>query len=411
MRAGDAAGQWPVVSTGPLQNDPVAHPLGQVASFLVSLEDIDLAARYSLADRVLPRRLVLDAGCGDGRGAALLARPGRTVVALDRRPSPFVPPGIDFRQGDLSTLQAPERAFAGIACLDVLDETDEPGALLADLCRLLASDGVLVVSVRHRVRGGAASLAPTAVETHLRSAFAYVRCISASVVAEWRFGIEPPLTSTPHSDGGQEHPHWQAPGRRFFVASATALPPFGWLAIPGLPLDLGALREDHEHAVELVRRLHVELATAHEDIQQGEDLRTRLVEAEQEVSTIPDLRAMLRTLRTERDDMHELLRSYLRSRPYPQLAMALEALHGAGIEVGEDVREALHVLLTELDRRPDLQTWLVVDDHVKIADLVAWALGAAAHDRSRPLLARHLSALSWLARRMPLDRTIIARIA
>jgi hypothetical protein len=352
----------------------------------------------------------LDAGSGDGRGAALLAARDRQVIAIDYRPSPLVPPGITVAQGDLTALGAENGSFPGIACLDVLDEVDEVDtarAIVAEFRRTLAPDGVLTVSIR---RSRAAAPSPGTVEALVRDAFPGVEALDCGPLVIWRAGSGSAVDHDLLPGRASSTFVGPLPARRFLVASASRIPPLPCVELPGPPLDLAALHATWEGMVQLVRGLRADLTAAREDLQQVQDLRAHLVEAEQELSSMPTLRSMLRTLVAERDGTRELLRSYLRRRPYPQLATALEAFRDADIQVGDEAREALHVLLTELDRRPDLRSIFVVNGEVRMVDFVRWALAAYPNDCSTPLLRRHLPALSLLSERIPRGELVLVRV-
>lgn len=397
MEAGDLGGRWEETDQA-VAGDVATGPLGRLTRLLACLDDVDLVARYTVADRVLPRGLVLDAGCGDGRGAALLGREGRSVVAIDRCPVPFTPRGIKTMQGDLASLELEAGRFAGIACLDVLDGTEAPRPLLAALRRALAPDGVLVVSLRGGRLPAVGPDPSSLVDESLREAFPHVQRLEGGLVIDWR--ASPPSavsqTGDPSNGGGTPQPT----GRRFLIASVAPTQTLPWLLMPGPAFDLEALREDVADAVQLVRQLSVDLARAREDLQQTADLRARLVEAEQDIGRMPDLRATLRKMAAERDALADLLRRALRGRPYVQLAVVLEALHQGGVPVNDATREALHALLSEFDRRADLKDVMSHEGQLRVHDLIRWSVSAPPNDPGRPLLRRHLPVLAALSKRV-----------
>lgn len=128
--------------------DPLRHP----ARHGVLREHL---ARYRLAAELLGGR-VLDAGCGTGYGAAILAGGERvsSVLGVDRDERAirharrtYAGPRVEFSPLDL--LGAEARAlprFDGIACFEVLEHLEEPERLLATLDWLLAPEGQLLVS-------------------------------------------------------------------------------------------------------------------------------------------------------------------------------------------------------------------------------------------------------------------------
>ncbi len=382
---------------------PEVDPLSTLATLLAALDDVDLAGRYGLADRVLPRGAVLDAGCGDGRGAAVLARGGRNVIAVDRDPSPFGVPGVQLTRGDLTALDLADGAVGGIACLDVLDESDAPDAIVAELRRVLAPDGVVLVSARD----GEVFRSAAAIEAVLRRAFPHVRRSDGGLATTWRTAGAPVATGASamvgNGDGAAVHAE-----RTFFLAAPVAGRELDGIALPGPALDLGTLRTAWTDAVQQMRVLRNELAAVRRDLAQMTELRARLAEAEQEISRLPDLRGMLARIVAERDQLHEVLGDSMRARGYPpQLAVVVEALRDLQLEVGDDLAGALRVLLRELDRRPDLQAAFTDDGRLRVHDLLLWVLRIPPDDGAMALMRPHLPVLGALAKRLRRGQAVV----
>lgn len=117
---------------------------------IVALEE---PAVWSLVADLGPGR-ALDAACGTGRHSRRLASLGHEVMGFDVTPEMLVRaraavPGAQFVEGDLRAIPAADDAFDVVVCglaLSHLRSLDEP---VAELLRVLAPGGRLVVSVLH----------------------------------------------------------------------------------------------------------------------------------------------------------------------------------------------------------------------------------------------------------------------
>lgn len=115
--------------------------------------------RYQVARAFAPGLRVLDVGCGDGYGCALLGTVASSVVGVDydeiavteaRRK--YRQPGLRFVQGRLPGADLPPGAFDLITCFEMLEHIPEgeQDPLLDDLARVLAPGGVLLLSTPNR---------------------------------------------------------------------------------------------------------------------------------------------------------------------------------------------------------------------------------------------------------------------
>ncbi len=121
-------------------------------------------AFYEMAFDEIARRLgappdatVLDAGCGSCAKSILLAKRGFRVVGTDYAQSALdlaaqtlktngLSDRITLRREDLTTLSFPDGQFKYIVCWGVLMHVPEVQRALAELARVLAPGGVLVIS-------------------------------------------------------------------------------------------------------------------------------------------------------------------------------------------------------------------------------------------------------------------------
>jgi 2-polyprenyl-3-methyl-5-hydroxy-6-metoxy-1,4-benzoquinol methylase len=110
-------------------------------------------ARYEWASALAAGRRVLDAGCGTGYGSSVLAAAGaRHVLGVDIA-SAVVEAAraresdcLDFARADIGRLPHADGSFDLIACFEVIEHVPDPGAVLAELARVLAPGGVLAIS-------------------------------------------------------------------------------------------------------------------------------------------------------------------------------------------------------------------------------------------------------------------------
>jgi SAM-dependent methyltransferase len=111
-------------------------------------------ARYHFASRFVARRNVLDVACGSGYGSSILLSEGKasSVLGVDaslgviphiRR---FTSEGLHFVIVRGNALPFPNASFEAVVSLETIEHLHDPLAFLAEVRRILCSDGVLVVS-------------------------------------------------------------------------------------------------------------------------------------------------------------------------------------------------------------------------------------------------------------------------
>ena len=115
-------------------------------------------ARYWFARRCAAGKSVLDAACGTGYGAALLAETAQSVVGVDiardavayaRRH--FGSPKIRYAQADCLALPFPAARFDLIVAFEIIEHLENPAAFLAELRRVLSPAGLLILSTPNRL--------------------------------------------------------------------------------------------------------------------------------------------------------------------------------------------------------------------------------------------------------------------
>jgi len=108
---------------------------------------------WSLLGSSAPGR-ALDAACGTGRHARRLAELGHTVTGVDIAPEMLdrarvAVPSATFLEGDLRSIPASNGEFDLVVCGLALAHVAELDAAAAELARVLAAGGRLLVSVLH----------------------------------------------------------------------------------------------------------------------------------------------------------------------------------------------------------------------------------------------------------------------
>jgi SAM-dependent methyltransferase len=121
--------------------------------------------RYEFARPYCRGRDVLDAGCGVGYGAAVLAEVARRVVAVDRDEQAiayarrrYSEPNVEFVVGDVLSLEQPARAFDVVCAFETIEHLTAPDRFVAEARRVLRLNGTFIVSTP---RVDETSLAPT----------------------------------------------------------------------------------------------------------------------------------------------------------------------------------------------------------------------------------------------------------
>ncbi|MCW5566616.1 MAG: class I SAM-dependent methyltransferase [Dokdonella sp.] len=110
--------------------------------------------RYAFALPLVSGRRVLDAACGEGYGSALLARHAASVVGVDISPQAIEharlryggASNLRFDTGDAAALEFQDASFDIVVSFETLEHLEAQQALVAGFARVLADDGLLLIS-------------------------------------------------------------------------------------------------------------------------------------------------------------------------------------------------------------------------------------------------------------------------
>lgn len=101
-------------------------------------------------------REVLEAGCGEGYGADLIASVARSVVAVDYDAATVAHvraryPRVDVVAGNLASLPVPDRSVDVVVNFQVIEHLWDQPQFIGECRRVLRSGGLLLISTPNRV--------------------------------------------------------------------------------------------------------------------------------------------------------------------------------------------------------------------------------------------------------------------
>lgn len=115
--------------------------------------------RYEFALSYCDGKDVLDAACGAGYGSAILGSRAARVVGVDvdedavaYARSRYAADNVEFVAGDVTSLPFDDRSFDTVVSFETIEHVRDARAFLAEVARVLSTDGVLVVSTPHARR-------------------------------------------------------------------------------------------------------------------------------------------------------------------------------------------------------------------------------------------------------------------
>jgi SAM-dependent methyltransferase len=272
------------------------------------LVEAEHLSRYRWAAGLVRGCRVLDAGCGVGYGSVMLLEGGaREVIGVDiaeavvEAASATGRPGLLFEQGDIGRLRHPDGSFDVVVCFEVIEHVADAQAVLAELARVLAPDGLLAISSPNRdayVPGNphhTREFTPYEFEDALSAIWPNVQLLrqhnwigSAVLDDEGAVAADgEPLPGIEVRKAVGEEPG----GEPYTVALASASPlpdPRRVMVLTGVT-EMRRWLEHYDNQQRILDEQRQLLAEQETLARECGELRERLIEAEHELARIPDL--------------------------------------------------------------------------------------------------------------------------
>lgn len=113
--------------------------------------------RYAIVLDIVKGKTVLDLACGEGYGSYLMADVARSVVGVDisdeavqHAASIYNKPNLTFHQGSATSANFADASFDVVVSFETIEHLVEQAQMVAEIRRVLRTDGVLVISSPNR---------------------------------------------------------------------------------------------------------------------------------------------------------------------------------------------------------------------------------------------------------------------
>jgi 2-polyprenyl-3-methyl-5-hydroxy-6-metoxy-1,4-benzoquinol methylase len=138
------------VGSRELSHDRVAGQFDELMNEYDVTRRIEVLVDQFLTPQILTAGLVLDAGCGTGRGTHTLRQRGASVVALDIGYNLIKSVKLKYHcaatQSSILSLPFADQVFDVVFSSEVIEHTPDPAQAVRELYRVLKSRGHLVLS-------------------------------------------------------------------------------------------------------------------------------------------------------------------------------------------------------------------------------------------------------------------------
>ena len=272
------------------------------------LTEAEHLARYWWACRMAAGKRVLDAGCGTGYGANMLAASGAAEVigvdiaeAVVEAARATAPANVTFSVADVHDLPFEDDTFDLIACFEVIEHVEGRDEVIAELGRVLAPSGILAISSPNRdayVPGNPHHVyeyVPEELERELRATFDYVELchqhdwIGSAILGRDDLGSEDlaPLEGIQVGKALAAEPR-TAPFTIALAGHSELLRPRPALVLTGLA-EVRKWLELWEEQQEVLTGQHEHFQQLKSHWTELQELRRELRRSEQQLATLPEL--------------------------------------------------------------------------------------------------------------------------
>lgn len=275
--------------------------------------------RYWWAAAFANDKRVLDAGCGVGYGANILAEAGaREVVGVDNAAEVIeavrdrARPNVYLEVGDLRHLGFPDDSFDVVVCFEVIEHVEDPFAVLDELARVLSSTGFLALSTPNRdthVPGNPHHLhefTPAELRDALAERFPFVSLAQqADYVTSAILRTETYTSSASDPINGLSLRKVVAdrPDSELFMvalAGNAELPSADELAVLAETVQVREWLAHHREQREFIEQQQARIAQLEANERDRFELKNRLIEAETMLARVHDLEQAVKRMISER---------------------------------------------------------------------------------------------------------------
>jgi len=113
--------------------------------------------RYEFAARYVEGKRVLDMGCGEGYGSAMLAERAGQMVGTDcskeviaHAAAKYPLPNVEFRCMPAEKQSFPDESFDVVVCLELIEHVEDYVAVMEQMHRVLKPEGTLIISTPNK---------------------------------------------------------------------------------------------------------------------------------------------------------------------------------------------------------------------------------------------------------------------